>query len=123
MSEHTSNQKKADNIPSACSGCPNADPCREVWGAERRGSFTPAGLSFGSVLVFILPLAFAVVGAIMGHSGNNHQQPVHAGELIGAAAGLVIGIVTAKTLMPIVKKYGTKLNQNACMDSPKQPLP
>ena len=74
---------------------------------ERRGDFTPAGLSLGSVAVFIFPLIGAVVGAIILQGSEPVEGASSWRQIAGAGIGLVGGVVLALLVMPAIRKYGT----------------
>ena len=95
--QHASNE-------SACSGCPQADACRDVWSQPRRGPFNPVGLSISSGLAFLLPVMTAIVAIVLAHP---FAPPEARFSLIEAAAGLgglFVGVVVAMLIIPFVKR-------------------
>ena len=87
-----------------CTGCPQKHLCRKVWAMPNRGPLSPAGLSLGSVLVFLLPLLTAIItGAVVHHliAGTESFSPW---EIVAAAAGLVLGAFIAWLIMPLIRK-------------------
>ncbi|MBN2375232.1 MAG: SoxR reducing system RseC family protein [Sedimentisphaerales bacterium] len=89
-------------MSSVCAGCPDSDQCRKVWSASNRGPFTAVGLSLSSMVVFLLPLAGAIfAGGLM---RTILEKPSTFWEIVAAVAGLVVGIVLARMIMPLIRK-------------------
>ena len=73
-----------------CPGCPESDP------APGPDSVPLAGWSLAgtAVLTFLVPLLFALTGAVVLRSSP-------AGQLVGCVAGLIIGMVIVRLLVPV----------------------
>jgi len=96
--------ERAKESEEVCKGCPHGDECRKVWSATHRGPFTPTGLTLGSALVFLLPIATAITTGAVARTltkGANHTTMVQA---LAAGGGLVFGAFIAWLLMPVIKK-------------------
>lgn len=88
-----------------CDGCSDADNCRKAWSAPRRGPFSAAGLSLGSALVFLLPLVTAIIAAAVYHYLKAPSEKFSLGQVLAAAAGLLIGACLARLLLPSIRKH------------------
>ena len=90
-----------------CSGCPEADKCRQVWSMPNQGSFTSAGLTLSSILVFLLPIITAIIAAALTHTFFPPQANSTRWEIAAALVGLIVGAGLALILLPLIKKYFT----------------
>lgn len=89
---------------SSCTGCPDAHQCRSAWSAERRGPFSPAGLSISSAIAFLLPVITAIIGCAL--AGKFKGDAASVGwDIIGAGVGLGVGTAIALAAMPAIKKH------------------
>lgn len=89
-----------------CGHCHGVDSCPVARAAESESARTgPAGHGAGlvgaAVVVFLMPLIFAIVGAwLAGGRAAEGSFAVSAGwQMAGAAAGLAAGVVTARWLV------------------------
>jgi len=89
----------------ACSGCPQSDPCRQVWSMPNTGPLTSGGLLISSILVFLLPLVCAIIAGglfqIYRPDSNDSGWLV----FLTAFAGLIVGAFIAWLTMPLIKKH------------------
>ena len=105
-SKGTSTSVNADS-ESNCRGCGHADQCRQVWSQAPKGRLGPAGLSLGSAVAFLLPLAGAIGAGGMAHhyvigSQNDLTAVAIWMEIAAAMGGLVLGIILARFIMPLI---------------------
>ena len=84
--------------PGSCPACPeggqDAPPCKE-------GALSGWRLAAMAVLAFLLPLALAVVGAVLGGSDEVRQL---AGAAIGLAVGVAIAVIGARWIRRAAKE-------------------
>ena len=73
-----------------CPGCPESDPDPSLDSVPLAG-WSLAGTA---VLTFLVPLLFALTGAVVLRSSP-------AGQLVGCVAGLIIGMVIVRLLVPV----------------------
>lgn len=90
--------------PSACGGCPDVDGCRSAWSAPHQGPFSPAGLSLGSAVAFLLPIISAIMVGALVHSHKDDSGSI-LWDIAGAVVGLLIGAALALLVMPLIKKH------------------
>ena len=90
-----------------CSGCPQADKCRQVWSMPNQGPFTSAGLTLSSILVFLLPIFIAIIAAAITHAFIPPQANTTRWEIAAAVLGLIVGAVLALMMLPLIKKHFT----------------
>ena len=94
---------QAENKP--CHGCPDEDSCRKVWSQPNRGPFSATGLSLGSALVFLLPLVTAIIAGALFHRYKGQPDHFSLGEVLAAMGGLLAGVLLARMLLPLIRKY------------------
>jgi len=89
----------------ACAGCPHSDPCRQVWSMPHTGPLTSGGLLISSILVFLLPLVFAIIagGLYQSYAADSDSLPWLV--FLAAFGGLLVGAFIAWLTMPLIKKY------------------
>lgn len=88
----------------ACSGCPNAHQCRDVWGRENCGPLAGAWLLLGSVIAFLLPLVIAIVAGAIVHATVEQDATLPIWDILAAGCGLVVGGVLGWVVMPAIRK-------------------
>lgn len=96
--------KKAPENP-ACAGCPQSDPCRQVWSMPNTGPLTSGGLLISSILVFLLPIVCAIIagGVYQTYRSESNDSPWLV--LLAAFVGLIVGAFIAWLTMPLIKKH------------------
>jgi hypothetical protein len=89
-----------------CGHCHGVDACPVARAAESESARSGpasrgAGLVGAAVVVFLMPLVFAIAGAwLAGGRPAGKSFAVSAGwQMAGAAIGLVVGVVTARWLV------------------------
>jgi hypothetical protein len=97
-------QENSANSEAMCKGCPQGDECRKVWSAAHRGPFTPMGLTLGSALVFLLPIATAIAAGVLVRELTQGANHATIAQILAAVGGLVLGAFGAWLLMPVIKK-------------------
>lgn|GEM_PF-3201809 len=88
-----------------CTGCPQADQCREVWSIPRRGPFTPTGLSLSSALVFLLPLVTAIIAGVIFQARMTAEKGINFWGFMVVGIGFLAGVFMAWLIMPFMKKH------------------
>jgi hypothetical protein len=105
IAEENNDQNPSGAADKVCSGCPDADQCRQVWAAPRRGPLTPAGITLASASAFLLPLLCAIlIGVAAGAYGAGSEYAA-AWQIGGVIAGLMVGVLAARLFMPLIRKH------------------
>ncbi len=87
-----------------CGHCRGVEACpvaRAVESAQSGPAGSGAGLVGAAVVVFLMPLVFAIAGAwLVGGRAAQDSHAVSSGwQFVGAVAGLAAGVVTARWLV------------------------
>ena len=90
--------------PSVCTDCPEAHKCRSAWSAPHQGPFSAVGLSLGSALAFLLPIATAIIAGVWAHA-HQGDPPSVLWDIAAAAFGMLAGAAIALLAMPVIKKH------------------
>ncbi len=100
-------QEKELNGPDnpACAGCPQADPCRQVWSMPNQGPLTSGGLLISSILVFLLPIVCAIIAGGIYQTFRPESKESSWVVFLVALGGLIVGAFIAWLTMPLIKKY------------------
>ena len=96
------------NEEPVCSGCPDSDKCRQVWSMPNRGPFTSGGLLLSSILAFLLPILTAIIAGAVAHWARPAVSESPWWVIVAALVGLFVGVIIARLLMPLIKKYFSK---------------
>lgn len=104
-------------VGGACSGCPQSHACRDVWSKRNDGPLRPVGLTLASAAAFLVPLVTAIGGGALAANYWPSSGKAPTGEILGALAGLIVGVLIGWVIVPrVAKGFGKQADNRS--DSP-----